>query len=391
MACSRPVTTWGSAPRRATAGDRAHVRNTIHATTPTRPGVGGGPGALMGFDAFGKGKSAFLNGPTGRADLPVDLAAQRIRLPVLPVRGERNRADLALRGDRWPGTHAGLFEESLRRPEHGGIPGGVAARTSTGAWDCRSSRDRLAAPAWSKCRFATSTPRSARDSASSFRRSAISPSAAISRSATNLSMACSPSGWRSERLVSIRPLWPRPDLVILSPPPPDSSCPGIPHDDPPLRPYLQSLWLSCSRSAPAPRVARSSRARRCPRRVRPPSQGATSQEPQRHGPLDLAGVAFLPPEAWTDLGASGMRKGAFSFGPVDGDDDAAEVTVFFFGSGQGGDIESNISRWVGQMDPPEGKRSRKSSGDRRPPRRPDSMSTSSRSTASSRGRWAAAR
>ena len=92
-----------------------------------------------------------------------------------------------------------------------------------------------------------------------------------------------------------------------------------------------------------------------PARTSPAQSGVPTQEPTGEGPLDLAGVAFLPPSEWEDLGASGMRKAAFNFGPLDGDENAAEVTVFFFGSGQGGDIESNIRRWVGQMDPPEGK------------------------------------
>lgn len=92
-----------------------------------------------------------------------------------------------------------------------------------------------------------------------------------------------------------------------------------------------------------------------PARSAPAQPGTQSLEPGGAGPLVLAGVAFLPPEAWAAHGPSGMRKASFTFGPVDGDNDAAEVTVFYFGSGQGGDIESNIRRWVGQMDPPEGK------------------------------------
>lgn len=91
-----------------------------------------------------------------------------------------------------------------------------------------------------------------------------------------------------------------------------------------------------------------------PSQTSPAQQGNASQEPAGVGPLDIAGVAFLPPESWTDLGATQMRKASFGFGPADGDVDAAEVTAFFFGEGQGGDIESNIARWIGQMDPPEG-------------------------------------
>lgn len=92
-----------------------------------------------------------------------------------------------------------------------------------------------------------------------------------------------------------------------------------------------------------------------PQRTSPAEQGTVSREPTGSGPLDIAGAAFLPPDAWTDLGPSQMRKASYRFGPVGSDTDAAEVTAFFFGREQGGDIESNIQRWIGQMDPPEGK------------------------------------
>lgn len=93
-----------------------------------------------------------------------------------------------------------------------------------------------------------------------------------------------------------------------------------------------------------------------PPRTAPATEGAQTMEPTGSQPLELAGVAFLPPADWTDQGASGMRKGFFTYGPVGDDELPAEVTVFFFGSDQGGDIESNIARWVGQMDPPEGEK-----------------------------------
>jgi hypothetical protein len=34
---------------------------------------------------------------------------------------------------------------------------------------------------------------------------------------------------------------------------------------------------------------------------------------------------------------------------VSGDAEPAEVNVFYFGSGQGGDVEANLERWAGQM------------------------------------------
>ena len=70
-------------------------------------------------------------------------------------------------------------------------------------------------------------------------------------------------------------------------------------------------------------------------------------------PVELAGIRFTPPGDWTDMGPSGMRKASYTYGPLEGDQDSATVTVFYFGDGMGGDVESNIQRWVGQMIVPE--------------------------------------
>jgi len=66
-------------------------------------------------------------------------------------------------------------------------------------------------------------------------------------------------------------------------------------------------------------------------------------------PMTLAGVTFTPPGEWTDQGPSGMRKASYAFGPLAGDIDSATVTVFYFGQGQGGDVDANIERWIAQM------------------------------------------
>lgn len=70
--------------------------------------------------------------------------------------------------------------------------------------------------------------------------------------------------------------------------------------------------------------------------------------------LEIAGVTVTPPAAWKDLGPSGMRATTYVFGPVAGDADSATVAVFFFGQSQGGDVNSNIERWVNQMSLPDG-------------------------------------
>lgn len=83
----------------------------------------------------------------------------------------------------------------------------------------------------------------------------------------------------------------------------------------------------------------------------PASEKGDSAPPADDGGhhLNVAGVHFHAPGEWRDLGASGMRQASFQL-PAAGDDERpAELNFFFFGTGQGGDIEANIQRWVGQM------------------------------------------
>ena len=84
------------------------------------------------------------------------------------------------------------------------------------------------------------------------------------------------------------------------------------------------------------------------------SKASTTAEVDLSGtPVTLAGLKFIPPTSWNDLGPSGMRKGDYAFGPVAGDSDSATVTIFYFGPNMGGSIESNIDRWIGQISPAE--------------------------------------
>ena len=44
-----------------------------------------------------------------------------------------------------------------------------------------------------------------------------------------------------------------------------------------------------------------------------------------------------------------MRKASYKVPKADGDSEDGELTVFHFGAGQGGGIEANVERWVGQF------------------------------------------
>ncbi len=71
-------------------------------------------------------------------------------------------------------------------------------------------------------------------------------------------------------------------------------------------------------------------------------------------PVTIAGITFTPAIQWQDLGASDMRAASYKYGPLESDKEPANLSVFFFGPGQGGTIEANVDRWMKQMTMPDG-------------------------------------
>jgi hypothetical protein len=62
------------------------------------------------------------------------------------------------------------------------------------------------------------------------------------------------------------------------------------------------------------------------------------------------------PQGWTETPPkSSMRKAQYSIGGGAG---PAELAVFYFGQDQGGSVEANISRWIGQFKQPDGSATR---------------------------------
>jgi hypothetical protein len=60
------------------------------------------------------------------------------------------------------------------------------------------------------------------------------------------------------------------------------------------------------------------------------------------------------PAGWTSKAPSSrMRLAEFILPKVEGDTEDATLTVYFFG-GQGGSVQANLDRWVGQMAQPDG-------------------------------------
>jgi len=64
------------------------------------------------------------------------------------------------------------------------------------------------------------------------------------------------------------------------------------------------------------------------------------------GSAAVAGITWAVPANWKIGPERQMRKATYIV--ADGAD-AADCAVFFFGPGQGGDVQSNIDRWIGQF------------------------------------------
>ena len=63
----------------------------------------------------------------------------------------------------------------------------------------------------------------------------------------------------------------------------------------------------------------------------------------------VSAFTFNRPEGWKQVEPkSTMRKAQFEVPGKEGGK-PAEVTFFFFGGGQGGDVQANVSRWLGQF------------------------------------------
>jgi hypothetical protein len=52
-----------------------------------------------------------------------------------------------------------------------------------------------------------------------------------------------------------------------------------------------------------------------------------------------------------------MRRAQYKIAKVGADTQDAEMTVITFGAGQGGGIDANIQRWIGQVEQPDGRAS----------------------------------
>lgn len=68
-----------------------------------------------------------------------------------------------------------------------------------------------------------------------------------------------------------------------------------------------------------------------------------------------AGVHWSSPTGWQVAPDRPMRVVTYRIPAAKGDPEDAECGVFFFGAGQGGGVEANLQRWLGQFIQPDGR------------------------------------
>jgi hypothetical protein len=66
-------------------------------------------------------------------------------------------------------------------------------------------------------------------------------------------------------------------------------------------------------------------------------------------------LKYKVPTGWvSEPPSSSMRVAQYKLPKVEGDSEDATLTLYFFGSGQGGSVSDNVDRWINQMQQPDG-------------------------------------
>lgn len=94
---------------------------------------------------------------------------------------------------------------------------------------------------------------------------------------------------------------------------------------------------ACNKKPPAPA-----------NQVPPQGPGVVSA----HDVNAIAGIHWKRPGRWDVQPPRQMRIATYSVPAAEGDAEGGECAIFYFGSGQGGDIDQNIDRWVNQFENP---------------------------------------
>jgi hypothetical protein len=71
-----------------------------------------------------------------------------------------------------------------------------------------------------------------------------------------------------------------------------------------------------------------------------------------------AGIRWTTPANWKSQEQRPMRLATYTAPPAQGDQEGGECGVYYFGAGQGGSVQANMDRWIGQFQQADGKASK---------------------------------
>lgn len=61
------------------------------------------------------------------------------------------------------------------------------------------------------------------------------------------------------------------------------------------------------------------------------------------------GLTWTAPTGWKSQGSRPMRAATYTVLAAEGDPEDGECVAYYFGPGQGGSVEANVQRWIGQF------------------------------------------
>ena len=118
-----------------------------------------------------------------------------------------------------------------------------------------------------------------------------------------------------------------------------------------------ALLAGCDQNVAPPGVVKRAQA---PAKTGGEAAGNPASEPPTQAKSagdSAAGVTWTRPARWAAEGARPMRAATYRVPAAKGDAEDGECAVFYFGPGQGGAVEANLKRWIGQFEQPGGKSS----------------------------------
>jgi hypothetical protein len=78
--------------------------------------------------------------------------------------------------------------------------------------------------------------------------------------------------------------------------------------------------------------------------------GTTGQASLGSSTGSAGGVRWTVPKRWANQPERPMRIATYAIPAAEGDAEGAECAVSFFGASQGGNVDANIDRWLGQFE-----------------------------------------